>query len=97
MIQFKASLTGSIAGDLSRVKQELAAYPQRALTQFREFTPVRSGNARRRTTLRQDVILAQYPYAQRLDQGWSRQAPDGMTKPMQQWQQKEIRRIERKL
>jgi hypothetical protein len=26
-------------------------------------------------------IQANYPYAQRLEEGWSTQAPDGMTKP----------------
>ena len=48
---------------------------------FRANTPIRSGNARRNTNLYQDTIEANYPYAQRLDQGYSKQRPDGMTKP----------------
>ena len=48
---------------------------------FRSVTPVRSGNARRKTVLRKNEILINYPYARRLDEGYSRQAPDGMTQP----------------
>lgn len=44
-------------------------------------TPVRTGNARRRTSKTTNTIDATYPYAQRLDNGYSRQSPAGMTKP----------------
>ena len=44
-------------------------------------TPRDTGNARRNTKLVGDTILAQYPYAQRLEQGYSKQAPDGMSTP----------------
>jgi hypothetical protein len=33
------------------------------------------------TRLQGDEIHATYPYAKRLDQGWSNQFPEGMTKP----------------
>jgi hypothetical protein len=67
---------------LSRVERKLARVPARAYRHFVEITPIRSGNARRRTKfVRGDTILADYPYAQRLDKGWSRQAPSGMVKP----------------
>ena len=39
------------------------------------------GNARRKTVLRSNEIQANYPYAQRLEEGWSSQAPKGMTEP----------------
>lgn len=39
------------------------------------------GNARRKTVLRGNQIEANYPYAQRLEEGWSSQAPKGMTEP----------------
>lgn len=56
--------------------------PDRAYRFFVEATPIRTGNARRRTKLvNGDTIAANYPYAQRLDQGWSRQAPRGMVQP----------------
>jgi len=48
---------------------------------FRDHTPVRSGNARRNTVQKGDAIQANYAYAGRLDTGYSKQAPDGMTQP----------------
>ena len=54
---------------------------------FKSITPVRSGNARNNTKLkkgkqfdtRSNKIQAKYPYAGRLDEGWSKQARKGMT------------------
>ena len=67
-----------------------------AYKHFKSITPVRSGNARRSTSLRGSEIQASYPYAQRLDQGYSSQAPDGMTKPteefIREYISKELRR-----
>lgn len=48
---------------------------------FVENTPVRSGNARSHTYKSGAEIDAKYPYAVRLDQGWSRQRPKGMVEP----------------
>jgi hypothetical protein len=53
-------------------------------------TPKLSGNARRNTKLSGDRILAQYPYAGRLDQGSSKQAPDGMSTPTTEYIKKYI-------
>jgi hypothetical protein len=39
------------------------------------------GGARSRTTKSSNEISANYPYARRLDRGWSKQSPDGMVKP----------------
>ncbi len=39
------------------------------------------GNAKRSTTLKNDTIHANYPYATRLDNGWSTQAKQGMSQP----------------
>jgi hypothetical protein len=47
---------------------------------FVKNTPVRSGNARRNTRKSGNAIDANYAYAQRLE-GWSKQAPKGMTEP----------------
>lgn len=44
-------------------------------------TPIVTGNARKNTKLAGEKISAQYPYAQRLDQGYSNQAPNGMSAP----------------
>jgi hypothetical protein len=48
---------------------------------FRENTPVNTGNAYRKTILKNTTIEAQYPYAQRLDEGYSPKKPEGMSKP----------------
>jgi hypothetical protein len=41
------------------------------------------GNARRKTTMDSATsFTADYPYAERLDQGWSNQAPKGMVEPL---------------
>jgi hypothetical protein len=45
-------------------------------------TPIRSGNARRNTRQKnKTTILADYAYADRLNTGWSSQAPGGFTDP----------------
>lgn len=44
-------------------------------------TPIRGGNARNRTKLNRLNIKSNYPYAGKLDTGWSKQSPDGFTKP----------------
>lgn len=48
---------------------------------FVDNTPIRTGNARRKTVKLSTEIDANYPYAKRLDQGYSRQKPNGMVKP----------------
>ena len=68
LAQRKANLT---AQNLTKV----------AYNYFVKVTPIDTGNARNKTKLNGNQIDAQYPYAQRLDRGWSRQAPKGMTKP----------------
>jgi hypothetical protein len=48
---------------------------------FVDNTPVRSGNARQRTRLQGDSIVADYAYAERLNEGYSKQNPNGMVDP----------------
>lgn len=66
--------------DLQSKKLAIAAFKF-----FRDNTPIKTGNARRNTHLVGDTIEADYRYAQRLDQGYSSQAPAGMTKPTDQY------------
>jgi endonuclease YncB( thermonuclease family) len=91
-------MAGEIQFRLDKIKKDLndrqlakVAYDQFVLT-----TPIRSGNARDRTGLKNNVILANYPYAQRLDDGYSRQAPKGMTEPTLKHVQQYIKRQENK-
>jgi hypothetical protein len=62
-------------------ESQLTTIQDQAYKYFRDHTPYRSGNAQRNTIQRGDAIVAAYPYAGRLDTGYSRQAPDGMTNP----------------
>jgi hypothetical protein len=48
---------------------------------FVAHTTKRSGNARSHTKKGQDEIRAEYPYAKKLDAGYSKENPAGMTKP----------------
>jgi len=70
-----------ITPDLNKLAKELDRVPEGAFKVFKSHTPIKTGNARRKTTLKQTTIEANYDYATRLDQGASNQAPDGMTKP----------------
>lgn len=63
------------------LKDIIDGVPKKSYDYFVAETPIQSGNARRSTRLRDTTIKADYGYAHRLDTGWSRQAPDGMTDP----------------
>ena len=85
---------------------ELTQYVDRELGRqayehFRKLTPVRSGNARNRTRYVDQgstkLIEAQYPYAKRLDTGWSTQAPSGMSEPTQEFIETQVDRAIRGL
>lgn len=57
-----------------------------------DATARRSGNAQRKTRLAKDTIHADYAYAQRLDQGWSKKKPEGMSKPTIEFIRKYIKK-----
>lgn len=52
---------------------------------LRNKTPIQSGNARNKTKRNNLTIKSDYPYADRLDTGWSKQAPKGFTGPTQDY------------
>lgn len=94
MINININIDDKITPVLKGMMKELKRYPQDAEDKFVSLTPIRSGNARRNTYLRNnDTISANYAYAQRLDEGWSRQAPDGMTKPFEKWVEQKTKQI----
>ncbi len=57
---------------------------------FHKITPKDTGNARRNTRLKPKEILADYAYAGRLDEGWSKQAPNGMSDPAIDYFEKDL-------
>lgn len=86
-----------VTASLRRVQSELDRLPAQAYNYFVRITPKDTGNARRSTRLTNNkVIEANYPYAQPLDRGWSRQAPQGMTKPTEQFVKAQLSKIIRK-
>lgn len=88
-----ANVTTTLA-DLKSVRQQLAALPRQAYNHFVAETPIDTGNARRSTRLvGGTTIEAKYPYATRLDNGYSKQSPKGMTKPTQEFIRKRIKQI----
>ena len=92
MISLKIGVD-KISTNIAKKIAQLDAVPGQAYTFFKAHTPIRTGNARSRTVLKKDTIIAAYPYAQRLDDGYSRQAPDGMTKPTEAFVQKTTDKI----
>ena len=57
---------------------------------FKDQTPIDRGNARRNTRKTKTTIVGDYPYAARLDEGWSKQAPKGMTEPTVEYIEKDL-------
>lgn len=81
---------------LRRITNALDKLPKEAYDVFKGETPIKTGNARRRTRLQGEVIKADYDYATELDAGKSRQAPEGMTKPTEEYITRRVNQIMRK-
>ncbi len=73
--------TNRIRPNIRRKQKQLDKVASESYEFFKKKTPIRSGNARRKTRLQGQTIKADYPYAQRLDEGYSKQAPQGMVDP----------------
>lgn len=76
-------MSGQISRRLDEIKGQLNEdkLAEEGFKFFRGITPIKSGNARRNTFRNKDSIQADYPYARRLDEGYSPQARKGMTQP----------------
>ena len=103
MPNLKISLnTNDLEKKLQKLEKDLNKLPQETFQEFKKNTPRKSGNAQRNTTLKNDTIKADYPYAGVLDKGrhmtsrgmrGSNQAPEGMTKPTLQFLKKRLKEI----
>ena len=89
-VKFNAKTT---LDQLKRVQTEVKKIPQDAYNYFVSITPIDTGNARRKTNLKGTTIEADYPYAERLDTGWSKQAPQGMVKPTERFIKDRVKKI----
>jgi hypothetical protein len=92
-IQMTLNIKNSISASLKQIQKKLAALPQEAFKEFVKNTPIKSGNARRKTKLKSNEIHADYPYAQKLDEGYSKQKPNGMVKPTEAFIKKRMKQI----
>ena len=72
-------ITNNTSSHTRRKLRELELVPRRAYDHFKNITPKRSGNAKRNTNFVNDSIRGDYDYVNRLNDGFSRQAPNGMT------------------
>jgi len=72
-----ARIRRSLKGIVARF-QDL---PKDAYEFWKKTTPIKTGNARRKTRLQGSKIKANYNYAVPLDDGHSKQAPRGMSEP----------------
>ena len=86
----------SMTPSLKKLNKQLGKIAKVAYEHFRKITPKRSGNAQRRTILRKNTIVLQYPYGKRLDTGWSKQARKGMSKPTLKYLKSRKRQLLRK-
>jgi hypothetical protein len=82
------SITGLdvLGKDLEKVlNKKVKEIAQLTYDQARAHTPIRTGNARRNWTKdvrdRDFTIENRVPYIERLEQGWSKQAPNGIIMP----------------
>lgn len=81
---------------LKALIDDIEDMPAEAHRVWLKNTPKRTGNARKRTKLKGNTINANYGYAQPLDEGWSKQSPEGMFKPtvehLKKWLKKKVRK-----
>lgn len=85
-----------ISPSLGKIEMKVKKLPKEAYDFWKKVTPIKTGNARRRTRLQGRKIKANYNYAVPLDDGHSRQAPQGMSKPTEQYIKRRLQRIMRK-
>jgi len=89
----KLTIQNKLTSSIDKIQKKLEQLPKEAYKEFVKTTPIRTGNARRKTKLNKDTIEANYPYAKRLDEGYSSQAPKGMTKPTEDFINKRMKQI----
>lgn len=89
-------IKNNIPTAIKKRQQALHALPQQTLQEFVQNTPKKTGNARSKTKLvGNSTINAGYPYARRLDNGYSKQSPRGMIKPTKEWLIRKLKQIMR--
>jgi hypothetical protein len=77
------------------IQRKLDDLPKEFLPVVRKNTPIDTGNARRNTIIKDSTtIRSDYPYAERLENNWSKQTRgQGFIKPSLRWLNQRIRQI----
>jgi hypothetical protein len=86
----------TINASIIRQAGDMKGVPAKAHQYFKSITPIDTGNARSKTSLVGNTILANYPYAVPLDKGHSKQAPKGMVEPTKRFIERLIKQKLRK-
>lgn len=86
----------TMSRSLQKITDSLDNVPEQAYKFWVDITPKRSGNARKKTRLKGSKIQANYPYAKRLNEGWSDQAPQGLAKPTEGFLKQLVKKLMRK-
>jgi hypothetical protein len=76
---------------LRQIERFLDRLPGEMHDEFVKQTPIRTGNAKKSTELKRSEIQGNYAYANRLNKGWSSQAPQGMTDPTVEFARTKLR------
>jgi hypothetical protein len=86
----------NITSSINKIQRGLSTVTRETHKFWVRSTPKDQGNARSKTVLRGNTIEANYPYARRLDEGYSKQAPQGMSRPSGTFFTRLINRLLRK-
>lgn len=93
MISVDITVKQDVTKEIAAIQAQLKLLPVKSLQEFKQLTPIKTGNARRNTTLHGSSIEGNYPYAERLENGYSKQAPKGMIKPFTVWYKAQLKKI----
>ena len=96
------TVKNTMSSSIKKIERKMAKLPKEAYKEFVAVTPIKTGNAKRNTKLTGNTIKANYAYGAVLDKGrhmtsrgmrGSEQAPEGMTKPTEEFIKKRISEI----
>ena len=85
--------TRNIDKRINQLNKALPKLVEHGYKVFKAETPIDTGNARSKTKRVRNQIRGDYPYVNRLNNGWSRQSPQGMTTPTIESIKKEVKKI----
>lgn len=82
MIEVKVQVVGdtSLAGLTAAIDDVVKRLVPEIQSQIQRRTPIKTGNARRGWQTRQSTVENKVPYIERLERGYSRQAPNGFVR-----------------